>query len=78
MEFAGAFVIIVIGVAAVLFRKAYARFIMSFAYRIPAAHKHEDTVILGISWIALIFGLAFLAYGLVLSIHIASVLSQTT
>ncbi|NQD86629.1 hypothetical protein HP499_02215 [Paenarthrobacter sp. CM16] len=51
---------------------------MSFAYRIPAAHKHEDTVILGISWIALIFGLAFLAYGLVLSIHIASVLSQTT
>lgn len=72
MEYLGAVIIALVGAAFILIRDFYAKFIMSFFYRIPAVKQREKSILRWISVIVVVGGVAFMVVGVLLALKIAS------
>lgn len=67
MEYLGVIIVVLIGSALVLIRDFYAKFILSFLYRIPAVKHREIAILRWISVITALLGVAFIVVGVLLA-----------
>jgi hypothetical protein len=63
-------ILILIGSFFILARNLYAKFLMSFAYQIPAIKKRETVILQSTAVISVCFGAAFIVLGVLMALNV--------